>query len=385
MDLDRLRSCSVADLTATAQHLAALHSATHAALLDVLTVLDEREAWRADGAASNEDWISFKFGISHRTAHAWTETARTLKDLPHLAGAFAAGSLSFDKTRAVAQVATPVDDRERTEEAHATDAVRLETAARRARGVSRAEALERHNVRHLAMRRSRDLGGVRLWGFLPDVEGATFVKAIERLAEDAVKDPNTGLYPSYDRRCADALVTMATMALAEEQPKHGARAMVVAHIDIGPDADKISGKLDSGDVISGETAQRITCDASIEAVMESNGKPVKMGQTKRTPPPYMQRALRKRDIGCRFPGCHRIALTSSHHMVHWIKDGVTEPDNLILLCYFHHHLVHEGGWGVRGDPYDTVEFVKPNGEVLMSEAPRLSADMRNRLLGRLLE
>jgi hypothetical protein len=36
--------------------------------------------------------------------------------------------------------------------------------------------------------------------------------------------------------------------------------------------------------------------------------------------------------------------TRSHHLVHWIQEGRTELDNLVLLCYRHHHLVHEGGW-----------------------------------------
>ena len=31
-------------------------------------------------------------------------------------------------------------------------------------------------------------------------------------------------------------------------------------------------------------------------------------------------------------------------MIHWIRGGKTELDNLILLCYHHHRLVHEDGW-----------------------------------------
>jgi hypothetical protein len=46
--------------------------------------------------------------------------------------------------------------------------------------------------------------------------------------------------------------------------------------------------------------------------------------------------------------------------------------------------MHEGGWTMRGDPDDVVEFVKPNGEVLISEMPKLSDDLRQRALARLL-
>jgi hypothetical protein len=30
--------------------------------------------------------------------------------------------------------------------------------------------------------------------------------------------------------------------------------------------------------------------------------------------------------------------------VHWINGGDTDLDNLILLCHWHHRMVHEGGW-----------------------------------------
>ena len=31
---------------------------------------------------------------------------------------------------------------------------------------------------------------------------------------------------------------------------------------------------------------------------------------------------------------------------HWANSGPTELDNLISLCHFHHHSVHEGGWNI---------------------------------------
>jgi len=47
--------------------------------------------------------------------------------------------------------------------------------------------------------------------------------------------------------------------------------------------------------------------------------------------------------------------------VHWTNGGLTELHNLILLCSFHHHVVHEGGWNI--DP-STHDFIKPTGAVV---------------------
>jgi hypothetical protein len=36
--------------------------------------------------------------------------------------------------------------------------------------------------------------------------------------------------------------------------------------------------------------------------------------------------------------------------VHWVHGGTTDLDNLILLCFRHHWMVHEGKWQlVRSD------------------------------------
>ncbi|WP_372460757.1 HNH endonuclease signature motif containing protein [Actinomycetospora endophytica] len=43
-------------------------------------------------------------------------------------------------------------------------------------------------------------------------------------------------------------------------------------------------------------------------------------------------------------------------MQHWSDGGLTEPDNLVLLCRYHHHLVHHGAWEIRmidGRPWFT--------------------------------
>jgi hypothetical protein len=61
----------------------------------------------------------------------------------------------------------------------------------------------------------------------------------------------------------------------------------------------------------------------------------------------MRRALRTRDKGCRFPGCDRpVDWTNPHHIIHWARGGPGNLPNLVSVCYYHHRLVHEGGWQV---------------------------------------
>src|SRR6059058_1325663 len=57
----------------------------------------------------------------------------------------------------------------------------------------------------------------------------------------------------------------------------------------------------------------------------------------------MMRQLRYRDVECRFPGCGARRFTQAHHIVWWKEGGPTDLDNLVLVCFFHHKLVHELG------------------------------------------
>jgi hypothetical protein len=74
---------------------------------------------------------------------------------------------------------------------------------------------------------------------------------------------------------------------------------------------------------------------------------IDVGRAKRVISGPQRKALTVRDRGCIWPGCDRPASwTSGHHLVHWIRGGPTDLPNLVLLCYRHHWMVHEGDWQI---------------------------------------
>jgi hypothetical protein len=86
-----------------------------------------------------------------------------------------------------------------------------------------------------------------------------------------------------------------------------------------------------------------------------------LGRTSREPSSWMLRQLRYRDRECRFPGCGARRFTQAHHIVWWRYGGRTDLDNLLLICSFHHRLVHEKGWSVKRDPDGTIRWFLPGG------------------------
>ena len=71
--------------------------------------------------------------------------------------------------------------------------------------------------------------------------------------------------------------------------------------------------------------------------------------------------LRYRDFGCTFPGCGNRRFAQAHHIVWWGKGGRTDLDNLVLVCTFHHKLVHEFGWRLKREADGSVKWFRPDG------------------------
>ena len=53
----------------------------------------------------------------------------------------------------------------------------------------------------------------------------------------------------------------------------------------------------------------------------------------------------------------------AHHAQHWLDLGETKDDNLVLLCWHHHHLLHEQRWSI--EPLGGGHFIlqSPDGTV----------------------
>jgi hypothetical protein len=112
------------------------------------------------------------------------------------------------------------------------------------------------------------------------------------------------------------------------------------------------------------TAQRHACDSALlGAVIDKHGKVLALGRTRRLVSKAQRRALLIRDQMCRYPGCHQTRHLKAHHVVPWILGGRTDLDNLILLCQWHHTVVHEGGVTITADADGGWIFHKPDGRM----------------------
>lgn len=66
----------------------------------------------------------------------------------------------------------------------------------------------------------------------------------------------------------------------------------------------------------------------------------------------------------------------AHHIIAWQDGGPTVLDNLVLLCGYHHRLVHRGEWAIvmadDGHPdFLAATWIDPDRRPLRNRAPEV--------------
>ena len=125
------------------------------------------------------------------------------------------------------------------------------------------------------------------------------------------------------------------------------------------------GELEWSGTIDIQTARMLACDANVHPVITNGGpwNPVAIVEDADTASKKLWRYLRTRDGGCRFPGCDIPAVWCDAHHVEWRSlGGETSNDNCVLLCRFHHRLVHRPAnpWTITGSAEATLHFTSPD-------------------------
>jgi len=329
---------------------------------EVLRLIDERGAYSAEGSRDAADWAAGRLGMSRRAAAEAVEVAKKLEAFPALAQKAEAGELSPEQAGpAVALAASAAaggdTDADRTWSINAPN-MGVDQLRRRAAKAQRPSAAD-----HAAARAARTFDAwrsgqeLRFKGSLPIDAGATLLKAIERAMPD--RDPNAPA--TLGQRQADGLLALASVRVADDADPDRATVVLIAELAAVCDDDQAAtAELETGEPLATETARRLVCDSRLAVlVQDGDGGAVDVGTTARTVGPALRRALMARDGHCRFGDCTARRFLHAHHIEHW--PAPTTMSNLAMACYSHHHLLHEGGWDLVGDPFGELVAVHSDG------------------------
>lgn len=199
--------------------------------------------------------------------------------------------------------------------------------------------------------------------------GPRFMTDVERAqALDLERDTRTNEQLAYDL----AMDLFRAGALATAEDVFGARQpgvrLVVVRGAIGPrDAfgrlRAVAHVEDGGAAMPGSVLDRALCETgTVQIALDAAGNPLDVGREQRLFTAKQRLALAVRDGGCMWPGCERPpGYCEAHHCDHWSEGGATDCDVGILLCRFHHLLLHNEGWRIRRDSSGVFWLQPPGG------------------------
>lgn len=403
-----------AELVGTLEELETLRARLAAVEACVLAEIEGQRIARTHlGWGSTGDWFTHLAGTHRAQGHRQVRHASQLLALPATLSALGEGAISPEQAGVIVEAIDRLPQtralRDRAEaflleEAGRLTATDLAKAARHLLHVADPEQDERdaeqaldradraaHLGRFLSITED-GAGGVRLKGRGTLEDAATLKAALLPLTAPApATDADTCEEASDPRdhgaRLWDALITTAQHALSTDlaPDAHGARPRVTVTTSLevirglfqghqdGQDGGQIDwatldtsavtlgGVTDDGLELSPSTIRRLACDADlIPVALGTRGEVLDVGRTRRLATPALWRALVCRDQHCAFPGCTRPPIMChAHHIIHWANGGATLLANLVMLCGYHHRVIHHTPWEVRLNPDDGRPEFRP--------------------------
>ena len=281
------------------------------------------------------------------------------------------------------------------EEARSLNADELFKAARRLRDELDAAGIadrERAIYKARALRRVRRANGLSRYILDPDLEtaawlddvydkltsprrgGPRFVDPADQAWAKAITDDDR----STEQYTHDAFTMLLRLGVdADQNASHKITGSRAPAVRILISADRLTarsgpGRIEGSDTpVSIDTVERTICTSGTLAIaFDPSGQPVDLGREARLFTARQKIALAARDGGCMWTGCDRPASWSeAHHINQWERDhGRTDLADGILLCRYHHLLLHNNHWEIfrRNEAY----WLVPPPEVDPTQSPR---------------
>lgn len=331
------------------------------------------------------DYLTFEAGLPGWLAGQLESVARRLSAVPQVAELFWAGVLTFDQVASFVR-ATSAYNGELLARLDADCASRAEAlaASGRIRAFTHDVGLLVEDLRAPGFRERQERRAEKgqRWFAQQDLDGGGFIGqeldpigfATTLASVHAEVDPDEAAELGLQRARAAASVRIAEHYLAGTTgcdgacdgccngptPARPARPTFVLHVDLADATRDRFGHLLRQAVggkelvpLSARMAGLFAEHAELIVQVRDGARPVLelVAADTEDVPAQIRRLVTRRDRGCRFPDCGAPQrLIHVHHIVPVSQGGTHDPDNLMLLCGFHHlHYVHRLGWTADPD------------------------------------
>jgi len=393
-DID-LDSLSDEEMVEHVLEMHALKARVEGALVAATEVFDRRQLHAADAARTTAGWLVARVDQTRTRCQADVHLGRALRAMPVVADAFRAGRLGRAKVDLLVEACTPevaavFADQEawlvaEVAELRVIDANRFLRAwhqqARLYVGSIDPDQPVAGTAPRVALGLAQTFDGRFVLDGEMDAEHGHIIRSaiaaeVDEMFRVGAFRADDGLSPAERR--GQALVQIITRK-ARPGMKHDAprpsvevicddRTLQGLPIDDAADLRTRICAYSDGTPLPVTTLSRLLCGAEVHRlVISADGEVLDAGKTIRLANRAQRRALRFRHARhCAFPGCEAPTdWCEAHHIDQWNPDptdnrGRTDLANMVPLCRFHHHTVHEGGFTLELRPDGTVEVRRPD-------------------------
>ena len=166
-----------------------------------------------------------------------------------------------------------------------------------------------------------------------------------------------GQHGGQGQRRADALTSICMDSLTGgSEPGEDGRAVTVAEVFVdatlaSESFGEAGATISSGPRVGPNTLSEILCTGQIRIVATDGLQPVAYSDLGEAIPPAVRSFVLFRDQGqCLIEGCPSRYRLQPHHIRERRHGGDHHPDNLITLCWYHHHVaIHQLGFTIDPD------------------------------------
>lgn len=203
-----------------------------------------------------------------------------------------------------------------------------------------------------------------VWGELPGLDARIVAKAVDQRADEIIPtDAELGVA----QRQALALVAICQDSLyttGDDNPSSPSPVEVAVIVDART-ATATGGESGvsvlAGPRLGPRTLEEIFCSGTIEMLgITETGEPLNLGCKTRTLSRKLRRFVLARDGGCTVESCPSPFRLEVHHSPPWSRGRRTDADQLITLCWFHHHIsIHREGMEIHRMGPSRIRLKRP--------------------------
>lgn len=340
-------------------------SSARAAQVELLRELDARQVVALDGTHSLKEWITGRLDIKPATASDLAVLAKSEHEI--ITARLAAGEMGLDRAAATTRLANMGADAATIERSIGVNVSQVGQLIARQRRMTSLDESEAFKARRLWVQPNLEstLSHVRL--ALPGADADALLRALDERA-DQIIDPDDGFRPRAEQRRVDALVSMALDQIVPT-PSHQVaprRLKTTIFVD-GAAAGVTSGEAGavtrSGIKVGPNTLEEIFCSGESQTTVVQDGQLARIRTDGDRIPRRVRDYVFYRDGGsCTADGCMSYYRLEPHHIIPRSQQGSDDPENLTLLCWFHHHVVvHQRGYAIDPEsPPGRRRFARPS-------------------------